>query len=865
MNVAHHVRLILQCFFLAWMALAAQVECAGAQDSAADALARIAELRTAGQFAAAEQLAADRLSDSQLADGDRAELTLALSQTLLEHALASRPEQREPLWRQAHETARRFGLEHPRNPRLAQVQLQAALVSLARGSALRQESQWSAQREIAAAGRDALRQAVRELSAVVDRLETELRQRARPRPGDSASQAPLSDDALRHLQRHAQWQLGRALKEQALSFAPRSPERTDSLEQSLKTLNPLAALDEGFPVAWPARVDQLSVLRLLEDYDACASRLAALQSGPPPDAWAPLVHAEALRLAAAKADFATAVQLAQQPRPETWPAAPELDLAELETWLSLVRGAGSPAAEGDESRPIAANRTRPPSTAADWQQRANDTLARIQVQHGPYWSRQAEALLASAAAPAAQGMSRQSLEKTADGLARSGRWEEALAAYDHAAARARDENDAAGAFDLAFRAAAVLHQQQVHAAAAERFRKLALDQWQHPRASEAHLTAVYNAAQAAENNGATDHPETTDGLAALLAEHLQFWPQAPSAGEVRWQLGKWQERDRHWQAAIETYRGIGASHPRGGEAVGAMAGCYRRWLAELREGQQATDGVADAAWQYFVGQTLDDRGQRRTQLGPRELAAVQAAAELRLEFSPRDAAAAESLLREALSTPGVDDRSYQALLPALAWATALLGRQDQVDALVGRLGQTSGPVLATFLERLDGGRGTVPDSARQAYHALQLAAATVALGQRESLSPVQQATVDRLFARALADAGRIDETSRYFERLATERPRDATVVVEHARFLASRDDRASLEAALAKWRLLERGTKPPAALWFEAKLEIARLHERLGNRQQAAKIVTVTQALHPELGGPARKVEFLELLGRCQK
>ena len=71
--------------------------------------------------------------------------------------------------------------------------------------------------------------------------------------------------------------------------------------------------------------------------------------------------------------------------------------------------------------------------------------------------------------------------------------------------------------------------------------------------------------------------------------------------------------------------------------------------------------------------------------------------------------------------------------------------------------------------------------------------------------------------------------------------------------------------ALEKWRELEQKSPPRSRRWFLAKYWVARLHFEQGNRTQAAKIITLLQLLHPELGGPELKPQFEELLSRCRE
>jgi hypothetical protein len=74
-----------------------------------------------------------------------------------------------------------------------------------------------------------------------------------------------------------------------------------------------------------------------------------------------------------------------------------------------------------------------------------------------------------------------------------------------------------------------------------------------------------------------------------------------------------------------------------------------------------------------------------------------------------------------------------------------------------------------------------------------------------------------------------------------------------------------MEAALAKWRQIEKRSPPQSARWYEAKYAVAELHYELGNRQQAAKMIQFLKLLHPDLGGAEMAGKFEALLRRCDQ
>ena len=116
----------------------------------------------------------------------------------------------------------------------------------------------------------------------------------------------------------------------------------------------------------------------------------------------------------------------------------------------------------------------------------------------------------------------------------------------------------------------------------------------------------------------------------------------------------------------------------------------------------------------------------------------------------------------------------------------------------------------------------------------------------------------------MADSGETAEASAAFRSLAAEFPRDGAIQEAYARLLSEQSDRESLATALIKWRALEKGSPAGAPRWFRAKYAIALVHYRLGDRRQAAKLITLLQLLRPDLGGPEMKRKFEDLLRDCR-
>jgi tetratricopeptide (TPR) repeat protein len=191
----------------------------------------------------------------------------------------------------------------------------------------------------------------------------------------------------------------------------------------------------------------------------------------------------------------------------------------------------------------------------------------------------------------------------ADGLLHCERLDDALVVYDRAADQSRRTGDAARAFQAAFAAAGIEQKRHRHPEASQRFRRLSIDAAEHPRASEAHLLAVYHAAETARNCAHEMRPAALDDYAALIDEHVAHWPDSPTAGKACYWLGNLRAAQRRFGEALHAYEMIPSLQPEHQAAVSAAVQCCEQWSWQLiREGK-----LQDA---QRIGERLDRFRQR---------------------------------------------------------------------------------------------------------------------------------------------------------------------------------------------------------------------------------------------------------------
>lgn len=794
----------------------------------------------------------ERLAETGITEVERLGLAIELSRTFMEQALEQRPDARDAYWRRAMEAldvAR--GLK---GSRLLLIELQRGLIHLARGELGRQEGELAGAPEKLM---ETARQELREAIATFERVKKDEADAMRALgPSKRAAADGLTSPELIALRRNVDFQLSRAQRNQGLSYPPRSDDRVNSLRQAAERLAALPQFDEVDAVTWRSRLDEITCLRLLEDFGAAHIRLTKLADAePPPETRAGLL-AERIRLALAEGKLPAALSLAEGVNSSTDAPSPDVDFACLEAYAAAWRAA----AKQRESRSTA---RQPSDDASRWQDRAAAQLRQIDRRWGPYWSRRAEMVLASSVAGAGGAENVTVLVRAAESFYRGGQIDQALAAYDRAAALARQSRDADGAFDHAYTAAAIEQELHHHPQSAQRFRELAIATPDHARAADAHLLAIYNTAQAAKDES-NQSAETTSSeqYLTLLEEHLATWPRSPTANQVRVWQGRLAERDEHWADAVAAYRAIAADAPQAAEAVEAAGRVYRRWLSELAANQQPTSDVASEAAQYFEDLISSGHGRLPERWSETQRLAATSAASIWLEYSDDGFARAERVLSAALADATDAPRAWRATAEMLrVFAVAGQGRREQAGKLLAELAGGDPRQMLALIEQLGRTAATSSKQARRELAELALQAASRLQKDRDTLSPNERRTFDLAYIRALSDAGRRDAALQASRRLAKDHPRDGQAQEQLADLLV---EAADWKAALAAWREIGHKCREGSDRWLRSVYCQALAMKHLGQSAQAARLIKLTEGSHPRLGGPELAVKFKELLKQCE-
>jgi hypothetical protein len=808
-------------------------------------------LRQRRLFELAESYCTDRLSRAGRGQPIQAELTVELVRTLALHAASAPLDQRQALWRRSHEAAADLLRQSPPHPRAVLVRFQDALALLAQGEISRQEFETGTLRgdqvELA-------RQALRQASSIFETLDKELkaeiplRRRAAPRPGEPSA------DELTRLNEQVQHNMARADKSRALLFDRGSDDRLSLLLAATEILERLSAqVPEQESLQASIQLDLAECRRMLGRYSEATSSAAAVDREGAAIETRMAARAELLRSAIAQHDFSAAQRLMESTNVSATQASPELGLARLEALLAFSRAA----AQGQRISP--ADLARPQEMAKIYQQQATEQVELLEKAHGPYWGRRASQLLL-AALPRAAMDSAPLLARAADELYLKGELDQAIAAYDDAAAQAKAKGDFQAAFEQAYKAALAEQKRGAARAAANRLRVLANSFPTHRQAAQAHLLAIWNERQeAAKDSVAASLYEE------LLREHLTSWPTSESANQARLWLGKLMEGKADWPAAIEAYAAVSQASPHYAVAVPTLARAWREELNMLATGGRPTADAAGQAIRFFQRALLGAENRWPERWTDADRTAALTAADLIVAYQPGSSSDAENLIRRAIAGSFDASPAWRAAAQAqlVVAVAAQGGRQSDALAELRSIGTASADQMLAVLERLSQVAARSGERGRQQIAALQMEAAAVVEKHPQSLTPDQRLTLERVQAEALAGAGRIDQALVRYEQLARSRPDNGALQTGFATLLLSTSDAAQLKKALDQWRLVAGRTPPRTAPWFEAKYSVALAQFKLGDQAGAATLLRFMLETPPGMHGSEWEAKFTDLLKKC--
>jgi hypothetical protein len=796
-------------------------------------------LRQRRLFELAERYCTQRLASAQLPPVAQGDLAVELIRTYASHAVNSPPDQREQLWKAARSTAAEFQRQNVQHPRSILVRMQDALTLVAQGELARQELEAGGVDE---ASLEPARQALRDAAKLLVDLDKELageiplRRRGQPRPEE------LTADELISLQHNAQHQRARVYRNQALLYEPKSADRVAGLSAAVELLQtPLTVLAPEEPLAWQIRLDLALCERLLGNLEGAKEQVEQVDR----DGVDPVVRlralAEAIRIELAAKNLRQAQTILKTRGTLGSQTSAEYAFAVFEMALAQWR------TEADAKNDAAAKKL---------QEQVIDLAKFLNETHGPYWGRRADQLLVRSG-----GTGSDILSRVADNLYLKQEFDQAVKAYDQAAAQAKASGNDQGAFELAYKAALVQEQRQKHTDAAGRFRALAVALPKHNEAAAAHLRGAWNEAKEAARDA-----ESEQTYAAMLAEQIATWPETESAAQARLWLGKLHAGRKEWSPSIEAFAGITRESVHFPAAVAAIAPCWQEHLRSLAAAGKKTDTEAERAANWFEAAILGAEMKVPEKWTPADRTAALEMAKILLDYRPDKYRQAESILLTALDHAGDAPAPWKSEVQSqLVLAIAgQAGRRDDALAMLSQIGQASPEQLLDLLGGLSAVVSRSRKDVRPQIASIQLQAADLLWPQRSKLAKSAALNLARIRAEALAAIGKRAEALAAFSALAKENLDSAAIQEGYAELLLA-GDATSIKQSLDQWRRILSRAKPRSELWFRSKYSVALAQYKLGERKEAAAVLRYTLELPPGLQGTAWQEKYEALLRECER
>ncbi|HUG92565.1 MAG TPA: hypothetical protein VML55_17125, partial [Planctomycetaceae bacterium] len=673
----------------------------------------------------------------------------------------------------------------------------------------------------------------------------------------------------------ARYHLGAALLEQTKALPDDSPDRTAALMDAEAWLKQVAGGAPGEPLTWNGQLLLAEASRLRGDPKHAERLLVQIENDKPPREVADRVTAERVRLLLAGGRAPDAAELLADYRRRHTAVPGELQFLNAEA-LAAMHEVATTGGDRDLSRRLL--------------MALESYVGQAEREVGGYWAYRCQRLAETVRAKERYGPALATLIDRARMLYASGRVDQALAAYASAQSAAGEASQPQTAFELGYTRASIELESGRHAQAAGSFRALAEQFPAAAQAPDAHLLAAWCLGRVYEQ---TATKENRLAYTQALTEHRDRFADSPTLHDAGWMLGLLEERRLQATAALKLYRTVPPEHRRAPAAEVGIARCHEAILARLRDVLRSTP---EADRQREIGSFLESAGQEAvgelTRLAgsfpapPAPLSLEEAEVGLRLarillsrpipDYAHADQRlerifqSGETLTATAAPAAPSDGSSSPAAAETAGWKPLLrTAAQLRIVSLAGQgefrraedlVRSLSGSRAADVLGILDGLGEVARDAAENTrFHVgqLQLRAAAELEQRRDELSPEEQQQLELCLAEALVAGGQSREGIVRYERIVAAQPRNARVRQRLAEVLVDVcGTRECLDKARQHWRRLESAATPGTPEWMEARYHTARCTVRLGERDDAGKLLAITRLLYPDLGGEVLRARF---------
>ncbi|MCA9149449.1 MAG: hypothetical protein KDA92_09130 [Planctomycetales bacterium] len=712
---------------------------------------------------------------------------------------------------------------------------------------------------------------LREISGRLRSLDDRLSQLIRD---PSTRDSPALSVAAKRLQQQSKLLAGEVRLAHSQCYLPGSADATHLLSEADDHFKELARAVPPTEVSLTARLREAETQRRLGQFEFAQRYLASFPAELPADFDSQLRQVEEAELQIDLGRPQNSIELLNEPlqRPARagegeWRGAARLTV--IRAYLALAEQSSKANADKPDS-----------SVSRAYLSAAVRQIASLEQESSRYWVRRAEAMLASVGGNARLSPTESSsspgdaeidiLSRSAANFFRRDQHSDAIVAYRKAAGLAFNAGQLTKSYDLAIKAAAILHQDKQHRDAVNEFNQIVDKYPREPRVAQADWLAILNSAQLLAKNELD-----VDSYTNHLRQHISRWPDDATSqaardwlGRLLQQLGQDQEARDVWQAIPVTYDGID------GVLAQLRTSALQQWTRPLRP-----DDVG-----RFAQRSAHSPTSRHVRPAEDEVQHLR----LYLQEIARSAKAAEKQgthARAQLIQWEIEllftDTPLAELAPPTKPATSLLSRQEQerltmLRALQSALEQPAESrsewreiseaqfdLVLPMLARLD--REIVVQSAT-APRQVSLATQQWRIVEGVNSKPAWQSNAQLLsFAgAALTRRGTPEPAIRHYEQLVDLEPKSAGHRLALAELNEALSSDIAVKTALDNYRRAARLCEEATPKWYQAKLGIARTLLNSGQRERAAESIQLLATLHPDLGGEPWHGEFQRILEKAQ-
>ncbi|MCA9068764.1 MAG: hypothetical protein KDA84_07565, partial [Planctomycetaceae bacterium] len=187
------------------------------------------------------------------------------------------------------------------------------------------------------------------------------------------------------------------------------------------------------------------------------------------------------------------------------------------------------------------------------------------------------------------------------------------------------------------------------------------------------------------------------------------------------------------------------------------------------------------------------------------------------------------------------------------------GLSSRAEMLVRELSNSNTQDVLSVLDGLMQVASEADPTTRRKLGQLQLQTAEELHRRRDQLDPSARKRLDHCRAQAYLATNQPNKALVLFNQMLASQPKDTALRTQVAMLLADTEDREALLKAKQLWRTLESQSKPGSLPWLKQRYQVARCSWKLGEREEARKLLGVTKLLYPQLGNAELKAQYEQL------